>query len=241
MRINLLPCRARRRGAGDAGAARVPSPSDWGNPARRLTDVILALNMLCFVGQHATGHLLTAMGAKVNSLVMAGQWWRLLTPAFLHSGLLHLVVNCHALNTIGPEVERTSGRGRFAAVYVASTLVGTALSVALTPAPSIGASAAIFGLGAAAAVYYYRHRSLLGPTSKRMLQSLGWSLAINAVYSAANRRIDNWGHLGGMLGGAAVAWLLGPTFVPLTGSAGLLADRPLVPLLASKGSFALKK
>lgn len=118
--------------------------------------------------------------------------------------------------------------------------MGAALSVLYTPAPSIGASAAIFGLGAAAGVYYYRHRHLLGDTSKRMLQSLGWTLLINGVYSAANRRVDNWGHLGGMLGGALVAWSLGPNFKRVNGSVQF-TDQPLIPIFSNKGYHVLMK
>jgi len=204
------------------------------------------LNAACFALQHLSGHLLTALGAKVNGLLLAGQWWRLLTPALLHAGLLHLAVNAYSLHSIGPEVERLSGRARFLSVYVLATAAGTAASVLGTPAPSIGASAAIFGLGAAVAVYHWRHRHLLGETSSRVLRSLGWTLALNALYSAANRRVDNWGHLGGMLGGALAAWALGPRLqrppgaVGAAGRGALLYDTPPLPLLASRDPYVLR-
>ncbi len=54
-------------------------------------------------------HVLIAMGAKMNNLINAGQVWRLVTPIFIHGGLLHLVVNSYALYAIGPTVERLYG------------------------------------------------------------------------------------------------------------------------------------
>lgn len=101
-------------------------------------------------------------------------------------------INSHALATIGPHIELLGGHQRFMAVYLTSALVGTTASYLLTPAPSVGASSALFGLGAALAMFYWRHRDTMGKRSEMMLQQLGVTLAINVVYSLANRRIDNW-------------------------------------------------
>lgn len=210
--------------------------NDFGHPLRRATDVLLVLNILCFGAQWLTKDALTIWGAKVNSYIAAGQLWRLVTPAFLHSGLLHLAFNSHALNVIGPHVELVSGPARLATVYLASAVVGTATSVVFTPAPSVGASGAIFGLGAALGVFYWRHRAVLGKRSDAMLQSLAQTLAINGAYSLLNRRIDNWGHLGGLAGGALVAWLLGPKLVRT--QEGETVDSPPVPLLAYRNAVA---
>ncbi len=78
------------------------------------------------------------------------------------------------------------------AVYLAGALVGTSASALLTPAPSVGASAALFGLGAALAVFYHRHRDSMGARSQAVLQQVGVTLAINVLYSLASKRIDNW-------------------------------------------------
>lgn len=101
-------------------------------------------------------------------------------------------INSHALATIGPHVELLGGGHRFMAVYLTSAVAGTAASYLLTPAPSVGASSALFGLGAALAMFYWRHRDSMGKRSEVMLQQLGVTLAINVAYSLANRRIDNW-------------------------------------------------
>ena len=82
------------------------------------------------------------MHAQDNGLIRAGQWWRLITPVFLHANLLHLVSNNYSLNSLGPAVEMLSGRPRFLTVYTASAVAGSAASFLFSPAPSVGASGA---------------------------------------------------------------------------------------------------
>lgn len=211
---------------------------DFGSPLRRCTDAMLITNVLMFTAQWLTRDAVTLWGAKVNSLIAAGQWWRLLTSSLLHTSLFHLLINSHALHTIGPHLEMVSGRQRFAAVYMAGALVGTTASFLFTPAPSVGASAALFGLGAALGIFYWRHKVLLGERSDYVLRQLGITLAVNVAYSLANRRVDNWGHLGGMVGGAAVAWALGPNLVRDVAT-GRITDSPPLPLMAHQSGTGL--
>ena len=83
--------------------------------------------------------------AQLNSAITAGQYWRLITPAFLHANLMHLAVNCYSLNNIGPAAEMWCGPRRFAAVYGISAVAGTVASYFASPAPSVGASGAMLG------------------------------------------------------------------------------------------------
>lgn len=171
---------------------------------------------------------------QINAAIAAGELWRLLTPALLHGNLLHLATNNYALNSLGPLVERVSGRARFISVYTIAAITGTAASYAFTKAPSVGASGAIFGLGGALAVFFYRHKKYFGRASDAVLASLGQSLAINVAMGLVTANVDNWGHAGGLLGGALVAYLLGPRLVvdrPAKGPA-VAYDRPPVGLLA---------
>lgn len=213
-------------------ANRKKTLQDFGHPLRQVTDGLLVLNLVVFGLQWLTKDAITVLGAKVNSLVLAGQWWRLITPAFLHSGVFHLLINSYALHSLGPQVEAFSGPQRFLTIYLVSAVAGTAASVIWTPAPSVGASAAIFGVGAALGMFYWRHRDVLGARSDAMLQSLSLTLIINAVYTLVNKRIDQWGHLGGMVAGAAAAWALGPRFKK-DETTGKAVDRPPLPLMAS--------
>ena len=88
--------------------------------------------------------------------------WRLVTPALLHGGLLHLLVNSYSLNALGPNVEALLGRGRFAALYAASAVSGNVASFVMNPHPAVGASGAVFGLLGCMGVYLARHRHLHG-------------------------------------------------------------------------------
>lgn len=69
---------------------------DWGSPLRRCTDSLLVLNGLMFILQWASKDVLMLWGAKVNALITAGQWWRLLTSSFLHTSAIHLLVSTRA-------------------------------------------------------------------------------------------------------------------------------------------------
>ncbi|GAX75962.1 hypothetical protein CEUSTIGMA_g3405.t1 [Chlamydomonas eustigma] len=192
------------------GGSKPSTGIEFGDKRRRATDTLLIFNCACLMLQWLSKGVLTFWGAKVNSYILEGQWWRLFTPSFLHSGLLHLAINSYALHSLGPQVESLSGTPRFLSIYLVSAVAGTVTSFVMTPQPSLGASGAIFGLGAALGLFYWRHRDVLGKVSDQMLQQLTITAAINIVYSLLVKNIDNWGHIGGMLGGASVAWLLGP-------------------------------
>jgi len=220
--------------ASDGIQPRRSNGREFGDPSRRVTDLILALNVGVFAANWALGgDKLLAMGAKVNSAILAGQWWRLLTCAALHGGIFHLFVNCYSTHQIGPMLESLSGHGRFATVYTLSALTGSLASFALSANPSVGASGAIFGLGGALAVFFYRHKDLLGQRSDYVLRQLGTTLAINLMFGLLVHNIDNWGHIGGLLGGAASAFLLGPRLVverPVGTKRNRIVDRPLLPI-----------
>ena len=180
---------------------------------RRCTDSLLTLNGVVFCLQLLSRGALLAWGAKVNSLIAAGQLWRLLTPALLHGGVVHLLVNCYSLHQIGPEAERLLGPQRFLSLYVFSAVTGNVASFYLSPHPGVGASGAIFGLLGSLAFHFARHRDLLGRTGERQLRSLTFIVALNLLLGAASRGVDSFAHFGGLLGGAAFTACLGPRLV----------------------------
>jgi membrane associated rhomboid family serine protease len=131
--------------------------------------------------------------------VADGQYYRLITAAFLHAGLLHILFNMFALAQIGPTLEQALGRARFLALYVLSALGGSTLSYLLSDPGQlgVGASGAIFGLFGA---YYVVVRRIGGDT-----QSIVVLLVINLVITFSVRSIDWRAHLGGLVIGAVIA------------------------------------
>ncbi len=155
--------------------------------------------------------LLRLMGAKDNRLIFEqGQYWRLLTATFLHGGLLHMLFNGYALYTIGRDTERLFGTPRFLALYFIAGLAGSVASYAFSPYVSVGASGAIFGTIGAMTAYYRLARSVMGEAANTPLQSLISLIVINLFIGFTNPIIDNYGHIGGLLAGLLVGWLLAP-------------------------------
>lgn len=185
----------------------------------RITYVLLAINLSAFAADFLTQRLLFDLGAKVNELIAAGQWWRLITPMFLHLGIAHIFFNSYALYALGPQVERVFGYARFFFIYMLSGVAGSILSFARSPNPSVGASGAIFGLIGALLIYLYRHRPLFGEMGRQRLMNILVVAGINLLIGLSPG-IDNWGHLGGLIGGAALTALIGPRFVVEADSVG---------------------
>ena len=182
----------------------------------RLTYVLLGVISVVFVGQLASEQVMgfdwpAAVGAKVNALIAAGEYWRLITPVFLHASLLHFFFNMYALYNLGREVESYSGARRLALIFFVAGLAGTVFSLLFTPNPSVGASGGIFGLIGAQGVFLYRHRRLFGEGGRRGLQQVVFIALINLAIGLQGR-IDNWAHVGGLLGGLALSWILGPAW-----------------------------
>jgi len=180
----------------------------------RLTYVFLALTVGVFLLQWVSELLVgfdvvTGLGLKDNASIAAGQYWRMITPVFLHAGPTHLIFNMYALYSLGPQVEGPFGYQRFGLTYLLTGVSGVALSMALNPIDSVGASGAIFGLVGALGVYLYRHRQAFGAFGRTRLSNVLTIVVINFLIGLSPR-IDNWGHLGGLLGGAALAALTGP-------------------------------
>ncbi|KAG2499488.1 hypothetical protein HYH03_002435 [Edaphochlamys debaryana] len=214
---------------------REKSLSDFWHPRRRATDVFLLLNAAVYLLNWLAKDRLLWWGLKINALISAGEVWRLVTPMFLHVNPMHLAINMYALHSLGPQVEVVSGGRRTAVLYMVSGVLACVASFLFNAAPSLGASGAVFGLGAALAVFYARHREVLGPASDEGLNRLRLTAVINVAYAMINRNLDHWGHLGGLVAGAAVAALLGPRFVlGPTGPGGAvgLQDKPPLPWLA---------
>jgi rhomboid protease GluP len=156
-------------------------------------------------------------GMKVNIYIAAlGEWWRLFTPMLLHGGLLHVGFNMYALYILGGSLERFYGHWQFLTLYIVSGFAGTVASFAFTDASSLGASTAVFGLIGAQGVFAYKNQKVFGPLARQALRNIITLALFNLFIGYSNPGIDNWGHIGGLVGGVAVAWFGGPQF-ELTG------------------------
>ncbi|CAM8944940.1 unnamed protein product [Rhodiola kirilowii] len=178
---------------------------------RRWTSVLIAANVLVFVAQFATKGKLMLWGAKINSLIDKGQLWRLVTSSFLHANIGHLMVNCYSLNSVGPTVESLCGSKRFLSIYFASALASAGASYWFCKSPAVGASGAIFGLVGSVAMFVIRHRGTM-KGGKEELRHIANVIFLNMAIGLMSKGIDNWGHLGGLVGGFITSWLIGPAW-----------------------------
>lgn len=156
---------------------------------------------------------LVFLGAKQNQLIEAGELWRLVGAMFLHGNLVHIFFNSYALFALGPESERIYGRPRFLAIYFLAGIGGSVASFLLSPAVSVGASGAIFGLMGALGLFFYLNRTVFGQAARAQVQSIVAIGLINLLIGFSSPGvIDNFGHLGGLLAGLLAAYALAPRF-----------------------------
>ena len=181
-----------------------------------LTYLLILLNSLIFLLGLAAPALeleLFLRGALIPRLVSQnGEFYRLLTAMFLHGSMGHVFFNMYALYIIGRDLEPIFGRLRLLLIYLLGGLTGSVISLALggIDGASVGASGAVFAIFAAEAVHLYQNRQVYASVRAR-LQHMGILIAINLVIGfLPGSRIDNWGHIGGMLGGALLAWRIAP-------------------------------
>jgi rhomboid protease GluP len=143
-----------------------------------------------------------------DGAVAGGEWWRLVTPIFLHAGILHFFFNSYLLIQLGPLVEELWGTARFWVVYLACGLAGSATSQLPRFVVTVGASGAIMGLMGLLVVHGVRHGSVLGQSMKQLLFRLvAYSLLLSLLLGG---RIDHLNHVGGFAAGALLA-LIVPT------------------------------
>jgi len=145
---------------------------------------------------NGTGNEIYTNGVLYGPLVAAGDWWRLISAAFLHYGPLHLGMNMLALWLFGAAVEQALGRGRYLLLYLVSGLAGSAGALILSPESlTVGASGAIFGILGAAFVLERQKTYVLGGSAVSII-------ALNLAFTLFIPGISIGGHLGGLVGGA---------------------------------------
>lgn len=177
------------------------------------TRVLIALNVLVFVWTLTDGTDGLFMSNRISRLQFdlglfqpaldAGEWYRVVTSGFLHFGILHIGMNMLLLYQLGQLLEPALGRTRFVLLYFAAMFGGAAGAILLTPnAITGGASGAVFGLMAAAAVGLQQRG--INPFQT----GIGATLVLNLVLTLSIPGISVGGHLGGVIAGAAVGYAM---------------------------------
>lgn len=156
-------------------------------------------------GDRAT-QVLYLLGAKEVISITLGEWWRLLAPMVLHSGIQHVLFNTMALVIWGRQAEVLLGRIRFLAVYLLAGLGGSIASYAFSTSLSVGASGAIFGIFGAFLYFRLRHREIFNRVFGVQVLVI---VALNLASGFMNPVIDNWGHIGGLVGGFIASAITG--------------------------------
>jgi len=164
-----------------------------------LAVTIVMYILMSFNGGSQNPFTLVFFGAKVNELIVLGEWWRLITPIFLHIGLTHIIFNGLVVYFLGAQLEMLIGHFRYFLLYLLSGIMGNAASFALSQSISAGASTAIFGLFAATIVLgkLYPYQASIQRLSRNYLVLI----ILNVVLGLFSTGIDNAGHIGGLVGG----------------------------------------
>jgi membrane associated rhomboid family serine protease len=183
-----------------------------------VTAAIVAINVAVFVamaittkklGQFTVPELL-AWGANFGPLTVNGQWWRTFTALFVHFSLLHIAVNLWALWNVGRLTERLFGSATLAFLYIGAGILASLSSIAWDPSLStVGASGAIFGLFGAFLAFLSRQRKQIPVV---ILRKYWISTAVFVLFSLVNGAIqpgiDNAAHVGGLLCGFVLGYIL---------------------------------
>jgi rhomboid protease GluP len=192
-------------------AVRVSLPRS----APYVTYSIIAITAIFYVLQLVSestlgADLLVIYGARINEAILAGELWRFLTPALLHGSLPHIGFNMYALLSFGTGLERHFGHGRFLLLYLLGAFAGNVASFLFSSGYSVGASTAIFGLLGAEAVFLVQNRKLFAGQFRSAIGNIIFIAAINLFIIGSLPGIDNWGHIGGLLGGLMFTSFAGP-------------------------------
>ena len=169
-----------------------------------LTKILITLNIVAFILVHSVPGFLETFILSPNA-VRAGDYYRLITAAFLHVDVLHLFVNMYALAILGNQVETFLGKWKFLLIYLGSAVTGSLMSVNITNSLSLGASGAIFGLLGCLAYFGYHYRLYFNDALRKIVPII----VINLMIGFALPIIDNAAHIGGLIGGAFIAMAVG--------------------------------
>jgi membrane associated rhomboid family serine protease len=178
-----------------------------------VTNILMVISVAVFLLVQIQPELQLLL-AQINPLVLRGEYWRIFTAMFLHTNILHIGLNMLSLFFVGRAVEMLFGQWRYLVIYLISGVCGGISFLLLSPGGiALGASGAIFGIFGALGVFYIMNRRALGPYGQGAIMNwmlwLGLNLAIGFVPGSG---IAVWGHIGGLIGGMLISFILIPRF-----------------------------
>ncbi len=183
-----------------------------------VTPSLILANVLIFAAMVRSGvsptdptpQNLIAWGADFGPLTTNGEWWRMLTSAFVHIGIIHILMNIYVLYSIGRLTERLFGHFGFLVLYLLAGVGGSVASLAWRlHTVSAGASGAIFGLyGGLFAFLLLQRHTMPAETLKALASSTGIFLLYNVIFGVVRQGTDMAAHLGGLVSGVCIGLLL---------------------------------
>lgn len=173
-----------------------------------VTTILVVVNILIYVLSILFGQYKEIVNSfcVYGPLIRLGEYYRLITGIFLHGNLIHLLFNCYALWIIGSQIESFMGKWKYLIIYLFSGLMGSLFSITFSNYASIGASGAIFGLLGSMLYFGYHYRVYLGNVIRSQIIPL---IILNLLFGFMLSGVDNFAHIGGLLGGVLITVALG--------------------------------
>ena len=179
-----------------------------------ITYGLIIINLIIFLLMYVFGNgsedinTLINFGANYAPLTKTGEYYRLISSAFLHIGLLHLFFNLYALYIVGTQIEQFFGKVKYILIYLFSAIMGSLFTLVLSSENTVsaGASGAIFGLFGALLYFGYTYRGYIGNT---IINQIVPVIVLNLFIGLSSTNIGNAAHIGGLIGGYALSLALG--------------------------------
>ncbi|WP_420843297.1 rhomboid family intramembrane serine protease [Levilactobacillus senmaizukei] len=179
--------------------------------------MVIVYGAMTLAGGSTNINVLITFGAKVNALVQQGEWWRLVTPIFLHIGFTHILMNMITLYFVGMQIEAAFGHTRFLIMFLVAGIGGNVASFCFSDSLSAGASTAIFGLFGA--FLMLGESFWQNPVIRQLARTFLAFVVMNIAFDVFTPGIDMAGHLGGLVAGFLIAYTVG---VPRIGKVSMV-------------------
>lgn len=179
-----------------------------------ITYLLIAINIIVFMLMYIIGNgsedttTLLKFGANFGLYTKAGDYYRLLTSAFIHIGIIHILCNMYALFSLGPTIEHFFGKVKYLIIYLYSAIIGSLFVLIFQGDNTIaaGASGAIFGLFGSLLYFGYSYRGYMG---NRVISQILPVIVINLIIGFTTPGISNAAHIGGLIGGFVISFMFG--------------------------------